>query len=156
MPPPLTYAVSARASAGKSTTVHAGTVDIDVDANWAHPPTGEPGPADLLASAFAVCLLKNLARTGDMLGFEYDDASVEVIVRRQDSPPRFTEITYSMMVTSREPQRRVDLVHQNLRKFGTVYNTLAAVCEVHGDVVARDPDKPSPNRHDGHLGVPAT
>ncbi|MGW3071332.1 hypothetical protein [Kitasatospora sp. NPDC001132] len=28
-----------------------------------------------------------------------------------------------------------DLLHQNLRRFGTVYNTLAAVCDVDGTVV---------------------
>jgi hypothetical protein len=34
------------------------------------------------------------------------------------------------------------LVHANLRKFGTVFNTLAAVCDVHGTVtgVPRTPN----------------
>lgn len=91
----------------------------------------------MLASSFAACLLKNLARTRDLLGFEYAEADVEVVARRQDSPPRFVEITYSLKIVTDEPARRVDLVHQNLRKFGTIYNTLAAVCEVHGTVEAR-------------------
>lgn len=138
--PPLAYAVRARAGAGGSARVHAAASDIDIDAGWGRAPTGDPGPAELLACAFAACLLKNLERARDLLGFEYDDATVDVVARRQDSPPRFTEVIYSMVVTTRETPRRVDLVHQNLRKFGTVYNTLAAVCDVRGDLVSRPPD----------------
>lgn len=136
-PAPLTYTVRARAHADGPATVRVGASDIGLDAGWGRPPTGDPGPAELLACAFAACLLKNLARTRDLLGFEYDDATVDVIARRQDSPPRFTEVSYSVVVTTHESARRVELVHQNLRRHGTVYNTLAAVCDVHGDLVAR-------------------
>jgi len=73
-----------------------------------------------------------------------------VVARRQDSPPKFIEITYSLRVTTDELPRRVELTHANLRKFGTVYNTLAAVCKVHGTMqaVAResDPGTGSPGR----------
>ncbi|MGZ4597236.1 MAG: OsmC family protein, partial [Actinomycetes bacterium] len=103
---------------------------------WDAPPTGDPGPADLLASAFAACLLKNLARTRQLLGFHYQEADVEVVARRQDSPPRFVEIEYTVRIRTNEPDRRLALVHLNLRKYGTVYNTLASVCEVHGTVRA--------------------
>lgn len=136
---PLTYSVRAWARVNGTASARIGRSDINLDTSWGHAPTGDPGPAELLACAFAACLLKNLARTRDLLGFEYDDAVADVIARRQDSPPRFTEVTYSVMVTTRELPRRVELVHQNLRKFGTVYNTLAAVCDVHGDVIARPP-----------------
>jgi uncharacterized OsmC-like protein len=80
-------------------------------------------------------LLKNLARAGSLMHFTYTDAQVEVTARRQDAPPKFTEIDYTLHVTTDEPARRVELMHANLTKFGTVYNTLAAVCAVHGDVV---------------------
>lgn len=40
-------------------------------------------------------------------------------------------------------QRHIELLHRNLRQFGTVYNTLAAVCDVHGRIVpiARSADQ---------------
>lgn len=141
---PLTYRVHAHARDQGSASVHLGAGDpgpgdLGIDAGWGRAPTGDPGPAELLASAFAACLLKNLARTRSLLGFEYDDATVEVVARRQDSPPRFVEVSYSLVLTTTESARRLQLVHQNLRKFGTVYNTLAAVCDVHGEVVARVP-----------------
>jgi uncharacterized OsmC-like protein len=136
--PPLTYRVLAHGPAHGSASVRAGTSEVVVDVGWGLPPTGEPGPAELLAAAFAACLLKNLARTRELIGFDYDDATVEVVARRQDSPSRFVEISYSLALSTVEAPRRLDLVHQNLRKFGTVYNTLAAVCDVHGEVVARE------------------
>ena len=107
-----------------------------------------PGPADLLASAFAACLLKNLARSGALLGFEYNNTQVDVVLRRQDAPPKFVWVDYTLRVTTDEPERRVELVHTNLRKFGTVYNTLAAVCDVHGTVIA-PPQPPMPSRARG-------
>lgn len=134
---PLTYRVHAHAPPHGPASVGARGNEVTIDADWGRAPTGHPGPAELLASAFAACLLKNLARTRDLLGFEYDDATVEVVARRQDSPPRFVEVTYSLVLSTAESPRRLALVHQNLRKFGTVYNTLAAVCDVHGEVLAR-------------------
>ncbi|MFE7529695.1 OsmC family protein [Kitasatospora sp. NPDC057542] len=98
---------------------------------WASAPSGAPGPADLLAAR----LLKNVERSSRLLPFRYHRAEVDVQVRRQDTPPRFTALTYELRLVTDEPQRRIDLLHQNLRRFGTVYNTLAAVCDVDGTVV---------------------
>lgn len=55
-------------------------------------------------------------------------AEVDVAARRQDSPPKFVEISYGMRITTSEPQRRIDVIHLKLHKYGTVYNTIAAVC----------------------------
>jgi uncharacterized OsmC-like protein len=132
--PPTTYTVHAR-STGEVAEVVAADEVISIDARWGAEPAGLPGPAELLAAEFAACLLKNLERSRSMLSFSYDDAEVRVVAHRQDAPPRVTEISYELTVTTDEPARRVDLVHRNLQKYGTVYNTLAAVCDVHGEVV---------------------
>lgn len=134
--PPTEYFITAHADAGAPGVARAGSASIELDTTWGGTPTGQPGPADLLATAFAACLLKNLARTRDLLGFQYDDAQVEVTAHRQDAPPRFTEIRYTLRVTTDETRRRVDLVHMNLRKYGTVYNTLAEVCDVNGEILS--------------------
>ena len=83
--PPTEYRITARVRAGDPATAEAATSTIDMDTTWGLAPTGLPGPAELLATAFAACLLKNLARTLDLLGFSYDEAEVEVTAR-QDSP----------------------------------------------------------------------
>lgn len=141
--PPATYRVRARAGASGRAHADAGTETIMFDASWGKAPSGLPGPAELLAAAFAACLLKNLARAGQFLSFRYERAEADVIARRQDAPPKFTEISYELRVVTSEPQRRVDLLHRNLRRYGTVYNTLAAACDVHGRVIASPPPGPA-------------
>ena len=128
------YRVTATAQPDGAATATAGGTSLAMDTRWGVEGMGEPGPADLLAAAFAACLLKNLARCHELLGFRYVEAHVEVVARRQDSPPRFVAVTYSVRVATDETDRRVELAHQNLRKFGTVFNTLAAVCDVRGSM----------------------
>jgi uncharacterized OsmC-like protein len=129
--------VLARTTTPGSAEIAFGSEVVRFDRSWASEPSGLPGPAELLGASFAACLMKNLERAGQLLGFHYDDADVEVVARRQDDPPQFVEITYRMRIGTDEPQRRIDLIHRNLQRFGTVYNTLAAVCEVHGTVEAK-------------------
>lgn len=91
-----------------------------------------PGPAHLLASALAACLLKNVERFHHMLPFAYTSASVEVELERHDAPPAIVSARYVLEVHSDEPAARCALLHKNVRKFGTITNTLAAACELHG------------------------
>ena len=130
---PLSFTVTARADA-ESSTLHTGDA-IALDTRWQpDAPSTHPGPAELLAGAFAACLLKNVARSSAMLPFSYASADVTVTIHRQDAPPLFTALTYTLHLVTSEPAHRVELLHRNLQKFGTVYNTLAAVCEVSGTV----------------------
>jgi len=97
------------------------------------------GPADLLASAFAACVLKNVERFARMLSFTYATASIRVMLERQDRPPRITSVQYALHLVTAEPQHRVDLLHRNIVKHGTIYNTLAAACQVSGSITAEPP-----------------
>ena len=135
---PLSFTVTAHADAA-STTLRAGDA-IALDTRWQpDAPSTHPGPAELLAGAFAACLLKNVARSSALLPFTYESVRVDVTMHRQDAPPRFTAIEYTLHLVSAEPAHRVELLHRNLQKFGTVYNTLAAVCEVSGTVTTTAP-----------------
>ncbi|CAN5420034.1 hypothetical protein BH09ACT4_BH09ACT4_00090 [soil metagenome] len=135
--PPTSYHVSGRGVAGKEASIQAGDQLIPVDSGWASEQLSPlPGPAELLAAAFTACLLKNLERSSAMMPFSYQSAEADVHARRQDSPPKFIEIEYQIRIVTDESQRRVELLHRNLSQFGTVYNTLAAVCNVHGTLVA--------------------
>jgi len=98
------------------------------------------GPADLLASAFAACVLKNVERFARMLSFTYDTASIQVTLERQDRPPRITSVQYALHIVTAELPHRVELLHRNLVKQGTIYNTLAAACPVSGSITAEPPD----------------
>lgn len=105
-------------------------VDAAADRDLAH-----PGPAELLCGALAACLLKNVERFSQMLPFQYDGARVHVAAERQDSPPRFTRFTYRLELVTDEPERRVELLHKNVRKFGTVSGTLGLAAEVVGELI---------------------
>ena len=109
-----------------------------------------PDPGGKDAAAFAACLLKNLNRAGQFLSFRYERAEVDVSARRQDAPPKFTEITYELRLVTGEPQRRIDLLHRNLRRYGTVYNTLAGACDVHGRVITSPVPETAPGPSRAH------
>ena len=61
-----------------------------------------PGPAELLAGAFAACLLKNVERFAGILPFRHAGASVHVTTEREDHPPRFARIHYELRVVTDE------------------------------------------------------
>ncbi|MFZ0324617.1 MAG: OsmC family protein [Actinomycetes bacterium] len=132
----MTHQVRAHSVAGRDASVEAINQTVPIDARWvADEPSGLPGPAELLLAAFAACLMKNLARSSAIIGFEYHQADIDVTARRQERPPKFVEIEYEVRLVTDEEERHLELLHRNLRNFGTVYNTLAAVCDVHGDIV---------------------
>ncbi len=94
-----------------------------------------PGPAELLCAALAACLLKNVERFAGVLPFRYDAARVRVEAERQDAPPRFTRFTYRLELVTDEPPQRVELLHKNVRKYGTVSSTLGLAAEIVGEIV---------------------
>jgi uncharacterized OsmC-like protein len=51
---------------------------------------------------------------------------------RQDVPPRRESITYEIVVDTDEPDQRLELLHNNVRKYGTVFNTVAPGTELTG------------------------
>jgi uncharacterized OsmC-like protein len=98
-------------------------------------PAGRPdafNPAELLLAAVAACMLKNLERLAPMLSFRFTGAEVSLSGRRQDKPPRFVRIDYEMLIETDESDRRLALMHDNIRKYGTISNTVAAAVELSG------------------------
>lgn len=98
-----------------------------------------PGPADVLCAALGACILKNVERFSHMLPFRYELATVVIVAEREDSPPRIVRVSYRLRIVTDEPPARVELLHKNIRKFSTITNTLAAACEVTGEVEAIAP-----------------
>ncbi len=138
--PILSYHVEAHTvgTGISSTTIKTSEVLFDTSDGQS---TELPGPADLLTLAFAACVLKNVERFSHLLPFRYEGASIEVISERQASPPRITRVRYTLRLQTDEPAQRVDLLHRNIKKFGTIYNTLAASCEVEGEIVVDAPER---------------
>ncbi len=96
-------------------------------------------PAELLLSAFAACLLKNVERFSQILDFSYERAEVAIHGVREEPPPRIASIRYRLTIWTDESEHRVALLHKNLQRHGTIYNTLASSSLVSGEIVAKRP-----------------
>lgn len=94
-------------------------------------------PADLLTSAFAACCLKNVERFSEFMKYNYSHAEIEVTSYRQDHPPMINRIDFELTVYNDGSKINSDLLLRNLQKFGTIYNTLHAVCEIHGEIFVK-------------------
>lgn len=89
-------------------------------------------PVELLLSALAACMLKGIERVTPMLQFRIDGAEVHLEAIRQDAPPKLTLIRYEIVVDSPETDQRLDLLHRNILKYGTISNTLAGAVPLEG------------------------
>ena len=103
-----------------------------------------PGPADVLCAALCACILKNVERFSDMLPFRYESAEVVVTAEREDPPPRIVRMRYRLRIVTDEPAERLALLHKNIRRFGTITNTLAAACDLTGEIESVPPDDGAP------------
>jgi uncharacterized OsmC-like protein len=73
-----------------------------------------------------------IERVTPILKFELRGVEVRVTGVRQDTPPKMESIEYEIIVDTDENDRRLDLLHDNVKKFGTVFNTLAPGTQLSG------------------------
>ena len=92
-------------------------------------------PAELLLAAVAACMIKGIERIAPMTHFTYRGVQVRLHGVRQDSPPFMASISYELIVDTDEDDRRLELMHTNVRKYGTVSNTVAAATKLEGRIV---------------------
>jgi uncharacterized OsmC-like protein len=131
MGPMLEYRVSARRidAHGSVATTKDAEVILDTDIN------GRPdafNPAELFLAAIAACMIKGIERVTPMLHFDLRGVEVHLYGVRQDSPPKMVSVDYELIVDTDEDDRRLDLLHLNVRKFGTISNTVAAATKLEG------------------------
>jgi uncharacterized OsmC-like protein len=92
-------------------------------------------PAELFLAAIAACMLKGIERAIPMLKFHLRGVEVNLHGVRQDSPPKMISVDYELIVDTDEDNRRLDLLHTNVRKFGTIFNTVSAATKLEGRIV---------------------
>lgn len=95
-------------------------------------------PAEMLLASLAACMLKGAERVAPMLEFDLRGVEVSLHGQRQDSPPKMIRIAYEIVVETDESDQRLDLMHRNLHKYGTISNTLAEATELVGTIRRRD------------------
>jgi uncharacterized OsmC-like protein len=134
----LEYSVTARRvdAHGSEAYTKAATVTLDTDVN------GRPdafNPAELFLAAIAACMIKGIERVTPTLKFQLRGVEVKLRGVRQDSPPKMISVDYELIVDTDENDRRLELLHTNVRKYGTISNTVAAATELTGRIVRRAP-----------------
>jgi uncharacterized OsmC-like protein len=135
--PKLTFDVFARRvdAHGSVATSKSATIRLDTDLAG----NAEAfNPAELLLAALAACMIKGIERVQPMLRFQLRGVEVHVHGVRQDVPPKLEEITYDIVLDTDESDARLDLLHEHVKKYGTVFNTVLPGTSLRGVLSRRD------------------
>jgi uncharacterized OsmC-like protein len=110
---------------------HCKSADITLDTDLAGRADAF-NPAELLLAALSACIIKGIERVTPILKFSLRGVEVRVEGVRQDVPPKMESITYEIIVDTDENEHRLALLHDNVKKYGTVFNTIAPGTQLTG------------------------
>ncbi|MEO8545909.1 MAG: OsmC family protein [Burkholderiaceae bacterium] len=96
--------------------------------------------AELLLAAVSTCIVKGIERVTPLLKFQLRSVTVQVHGVRQDATPKLESIGYEIIVDTDEDERRLALLHDNVKKFGTAFNTVAPGTDLSGVPRRLNPD----------------
>ncbi|WP_019939173.1 OsmC family protein [Bordetella sp. FB-8] len=130
-PTRMTFDVTARRIDGHGSRAHCKNADIVLDTDLSGR-TDALNPAELLLAALAACMIKGIERVTPILNFKLRGVQVHVQGVRQDVPPRMESIRYEIVIDTDESDHRLDLLHDNVKKYGTVFNTVAPGTALNG------------------------
>ncbi|PJZ80340.1 OsmC family protein [Leptospira meyeri] len=109
------------------------SAEITLDTDMAGNPNAF-NPAELLLSALSACIIKGVERVAPILHFQFKGIQVIVDGIRQDVPPKMESIRYQVIVDTDESNDRLHLLHENIKKYGTVFNTIAPSTDLAGEI----------------------
>jgi uncharacterized OsmC-like protein len=129
----MLYQISARRVDAGGSLARAHGAEVRLGTDLANDP-GAMNPVELLLSALAACMIKGAERAMPVLKFALNGMTLRIQAERQDSPPKLVAITYAITVDTPESDGRLDLLHRNILKYGTISNTLAAAVPLTGTI----------------------
>lgn len=127
----MTFATSAKRVDAHGSLAHCKKADITLDTDL-DGRTDAFNPAELLMAALAGCMIKGIERITPLLKFELRGVEVFLLGVRQDVPPKMEFIDYEIVVDSDENDHRLELLHDNVKKYSTVFNTVAPGTQLNG------------------------
>lgn len=92
-------------------------------------------PVELLLAAQAACFIKGIERLAPTLNFDYTGVDVSLEADRPEDQARISQLRYQIRIDTEESDQRIELLHKNLKKQGTIYNTISAGTELIGSVM---------------------
>jgi len=129
--PKMMFHVATQRSDAHGSVAHCKEAAITLDTDMAGRADAF-NPAELLLAALSACIIKGIERITPILKFELRGVEVRVDGVRQDVPPKMESITYEIIVDSDESEKRLELLHDNVKKYGTVFNTIAPCTQLSG------------------------
>lgn len=129
----MTFHVAAQRRDAHSSVATCKQAEIALDTDLAGNPAAF-NPAELLLAALSACMIKGIERVVPLLKFSLRGVTVTVDGVRQDVPPRMESVNYVIEVDTDESDHRLELLHDNVKKFGTVFNTVAPGTSLSGEI----------------------
>lgn len=129
----LSYDVTARRIDAHGSLANTKQAEIVLDTDVAGRPDAF-NPAELFLAAIAACMIKGIERVTPMLKFQLRGVEVRLHGDRQDAPPKMVSVNYELIVDTEESDQRLSLLHTNVRKFGTISNTVAGATKLEGTI----------------------
>ena len=128
---PLEYSVTSRRVDAHGSLARCKGAEIVLDTDLAGRADAF-NPAELLLAALSACMIKGIERVAPLIHFQYRAVEVRLHGIRQDVPPKISHIDYEITIDTDEVDHRLGLLHDNVRKYGTVFNTVAPGTELKG------------------------
>ena len=127
----MTFHVESRRVDAHDSLSRCKNAEIALDTDMAGSPDAF-NPAELLLAALSACMIKGMERVVPILKFELRGVEVIVDGVRQDVPPKMESIRYEIIVDTDESDQRLALLHENVKKYGTVFNTVMPGTDLSG------------------------
>jgi uncharacterized OsmC-like protein len=131
----MTFEVTANRIDSAGSLVHSKQSELIIDTGLAGRPDAL-NPVELLLAALSACIIKGIERVAGTLGIEYNTVNVSLTAHRPVDEARIDDITYVIRIGTKADQAKLDLLHKNLMKFGTIYNTVKTGTRLSGEIQA--------------------
>ena len=131
----MTFEVSARRIDASGSLVSTKETMLVIDTSMAGR-VDALNPVELLLASLSACIIKGIERVAGTLGIEYDSVNVSLTAHRPEDEARIDDISYEITVGTSADQAKLELLHKNLMKFGTIYNTVKSGTRLIGEIKA--------------------
>ena len=129
----LEYNVTARRIDSHGSVANTKDAEIVLDTDVAGR-TDAFNPAELFLAAISACMIKGIERVMPLIRFELRGVEVKLHAVRQDAPPKIISVDYELIVDTDETDQRLELLHTNVQKYGTIFNTVAGATALSGTI----------------------
>lgn len=129
----MTFQVKAKRQGETGSLLNAKAVELTLDTSVAGR-ADALNPVELLLAAQAACFIKGIERMAPTLNFDYSGVEIFLEADRPDGEARISQVRYRIEVQTGESDQRLELLLKNLKRQGTIYNTLSPGTELLGAI----------------------